>query len=210
MKSAGDFSSWMIEIQGAIRGEHGSNVPCGNCTACCTSSQFIYIEPGETETLAHIPAELLFPAPRMPKGHVLLGYDERGHCPMLVDNKCSIYEYRPKTCRTYDCRIFPAAGVDINEEEKSLIAQHVRRWKFNFPEQSDRIQQQAVQAAATYLDEHKGLLPHDVAPMTSTQLAILAIEIHDVFLQLDEKTSQSMVVIPEPGVVRDEVMRRKG
>ncbi len=84
---AGDFSSWMIEMQGAIRGEHGSDVPCDGCTACCTSSQFIHIGPDETDTLAHIPAELLFPAPGLPPGHVVLGYDERGHCPMLIDER---------------------------------------------------------------------------------------------------------------------------
>ena len=64
--AAGDFSSWMTEMQGAIRGERGSDVPCGGCTACCTSSQFVHIEPDETDTLAHIPAALLFPAPSGP------------------------------------------------------------------------------------------------------------------------------------------------
>jgi hypothetical protein len=81
---AGDFSSWLVEIQAALRAERAAEVPCGGCTACCTSSQFVHVGPDETDTLAHIPAELLFPAPRMPEGHVLLGYDERGHCPMLI------------------------------------------------------------------------------------------------------------------------------
>jgi len=48
---AGDFSTWVVEMQGAIRGEHGSDVPCDGCTACCTSSKFIHIEPDETDTL---------------------------------------------------------------------------------------------------------------------------------------------------------------
>ena len=117
--SAGDFSSWMIEIQGAIRGDHGSDVPCDGCTACCTSSQFIHVGPDESDTLAHIPTDLLFPAPGLPPGHVVLGYDERGHCPMLIDDKCSIYEHRPRTCRTYDCRIFPAAGLDLEDPTRS-------------------------------------------------------------------------------------------
>ena len=97
-------------------------MPCNGCTACCTSSQFVHIGPDETDTLAHIPAELLFPAPLRPRGHVLMGYDERGHCPMLIDNRCSIYEHRPQTCRTYDCRVFPAAGVELEDEDKVLIA----------------------------------------------------------------------------------------
>ncbi|MFI5042361.1 MAG: YkgJ family cysteine cluster protein, partial [Acidimicrobiales bacterium] len=100
--AAGDFSSWVAEIRVALRGERGSEVPCGGCTACCTSSQFVHIAPDETDTLSHIPAELLFRAPLLPPGHVVLGYDERGRCPMLVDARCSIYEHRPRTCRTYD------------------------------------------------------------------------------------------------------------
>src|SRR6476659_6305705 len=79
---AGDFSAWVDEMQGALRGARDADVPCAGCTACCTASQFIHIEPDEADTLAHIPADLLFPAPRMPRGNVLLGYDERGRCPM--------------------------------------------------------------------------------------------------------------------------------
>jgi hypothetical protein len=56
-------------------------VACGGCTACCTSYQFGHIGPEETDTLAHIPADLLFPASRLPRGHMLLGYDERGTAP---------------------------------------------------------------------------------------------------------------------------------
>src|SRR5207253_1500026 len=112
--AAGDFVSWVTGMQGAIAGDHDSDVPCDGCTACCTSSQFVHIEPDETETIARIPPELLFPAPRAPRGHVLLGYDERGHCPMLIDGGCSIYEHRPRTCRTYDCRVFAATGVDVD------------------------------------------------------------------------------------------------
>ena len=54
-------------MQAALRGERSADVPCGDCTRCCTSSQFIHIAPDEVETLAHIPVELLFPAPRLPR-----------------------------------------------------------------------------------------------------------------------------------------------
>ncbi len=52
-------------------------MPSGDCTACCTSSQFVHVEPGEEDTLAHVPKELLSPAPGLPGGHVLMGYDEQ-------------------------------------------------------------------------------------------------------------------------------------
>ena len=206
--SAGDFSSWMIEMQSAIRGERGSDVPCGRCTACCTSSQFIHIGPDETDTLAHVPAELLFPAPRLPSGHVLLGYDQRGHCPMLIDNHCSIYEHRPRTCRTYDCRVFPAAGLEPDSDDKALIAQQVRRWRFGLASPADENQHDAVRAAATFLSEHAELVPGGVAAMTTTQLAVMAIEVHDCFLRHDEQTGQATVIDPHPDVVRITLGRR--
>jgi Fe-S-cluster containining protein len=162
---AGDFSAWLDGMQSALRGEGDSDVPCAGCTACCTSSQFVHIEPDEADTLAHIPPELLFPAPRMPRGHVLLGYDEHGHCPMLIDNRCSIYEHRPRACRTYDCRIFAATGVAV-DDDKPEIARRVRRWRFTYPTDADRTRQIALRAAA-------GASRSD---MTNTQIAVQAIE----------------------------------
>ena len=124
-------------MEAALAGEADAEVPCGDCTACCTSSQFVHIEPDETDTLAQIPAALLFPAPRLPEGHVVLGYDERGHCPMLRDGRCSIYDHRPRTCRTYDCRVFTALGVDP-DDATGAISRQVRRWRFTFATDEDR------------------------------------------------------------------------
>jgi hypothetical protein len=140
------------------------------------SSQFVPIGPDETDTLAHIPAELLFPAPRLPRGHVLLGYDERGQCPMLVDGGCSIYEHRPRTCRAYDCRIFPAAGLDVDHDDpgKALIGRRARRWRFSFPTEADRRRRDAVRAAVASLRVEGG--------SNVTRLAVRAIETHEEFL----------------------------
>jgi uncharacterized protein len=184
---AGAFSAWVSEVLGAIRGGRSSEVPCDGCTACCTSSQFVHIGPEEVDTLSHIPPELLFPAPRLPRGHVLMGYDERGHCPMLVDNRCSIYEHRPTTCRTYDCRVFPAAGLEPGDADKAAIAVRVRRWKFSFPTDADRVRHDAVRAAADYLRSHADVLPGGGA--TDTQLAVLAVEAHSAFLGRTDEPS---------------------
>jgi Fe-S-cluster containining protein len=171
-RAAGDFGAWLTGMQAALRGEQDSDVPCGTCTACCTSSQFVYIEPDETDTLAHIPPESLFPAPRAPRGHVLMGYDERGHCPMLVDGGCSIYPHRPRTCRTYDCRVFAATGVEVDAEDdtKAAIGLRSRRWRFTFPTAADRTAYEATRAAAVSV--RKG----DDAPPSATGLAVRAIE----------------------------------
>jgi uncharacterized protein len=169
---AGDFSAWLRTMAAALRDDAAVTVPCGGCTACCTSSQFVHIAPDETATLAQIPPELLFAAPGRPKGHVLLGYDENGHCPMLVAGRCSIYEQRPRTCRTYDCRIFAATGLDVDAEDdrKAPIARQARRWRFTFPDDDDRRRLAAVGAAV-----------RQVRATSVTQLAVRAVERHEEF-----------------------------
>jgi uncharacterized protein len=179
---AGEFSAWLRRTRSAQTDRGGADVPCGECIACCTSSYFIHIGPGETQTLSRIPKELLFPAPGLPTGHLLLGYDEKGRCPMLVDGKCSIYAHRPQTCRSYDCRVFPAAGIAAGDHDKELINLRIRRWKFSYPTEGDRNEQFAVQAAARFLREHADCFPDGFVPSNPAQLAILAIRVYDVFV----------------------------
>jgi Fe-S-cluster containining protein len=193
---AGDFSDWLFAMRAALWGERTSDVPCDGCTACCRSSQFIHIAPDETETLAHIPSALLFPAPRLPAGHVLLGYDEEGCCPMLIGDQCSIYRYRPRTCRTYDCRVFPAAAVELEDNEKTLVAERARRWRFDFPHEKDGRDHRAVQAAAVFLRRHTDLLPNGAGATDPTQLAVLAVETAELFLASGRSSDQE----PDPPV----------
>jgi hypothetical protein len=170
---AGSFSSWLSDMTRALRGEVAADVPCGTCSACCTSSQFVHIEPDEIDTLAHVPAALRFPAPGLPAGHVVLGYDGRGHCPMLVDGRCSIYDHRPRTCRTYDCRVFTAADV---EPDADGIATRVRQWRFAYPTPDDRAQHDAVRAAAARLRDDSEPRSPDVVPRNATELALRAVD----------------------------------
>ena len=175
---AGEFSAWLISIDAAVRGDGESDVACGSCTACCTASQFVHILPTETATLARIPKALLFPAPRLSKGHVLLGYNERGHCPMLVNNQCSIYEDRPQTCRTYDCRVFAAADVYPDDDEtKALIAEQAKRWRFTYADDSARGEHDVIRATAAALSNsmYTDDWPDDARPRTTTQLAVAAV-----------------------------------
>lgn len=197
---AGDFGPWLAEILGAIRGEHPSEVPCGTCTACCSSSQFIHIGADETDTLAHVPAEMLFAAPGLPDGHVLMGYDENGSCPMLVDELCTVYEHRPRTCRTYDCRVFPATGL-APEESKVLITRRARRWDFTDPGGAAAEQRDAVRASARSLVEMSSD-PGAPVPRSPTQLAALAIELHHEFLTRDPLTGEERAVRQSTEVIR--------
>jgi hypothetical protein len=116
---------------------------------------------------------------------------------MLVGNTCSIYEHRPRTCRTYDCRIFPAAGVEVGDAEKAAIAERAGRWRFDYPTELDRTRQAAVLAAAAYLREHAGRFGDRVLPTNPTQLAVLAVEIHTVFLRQSDETGQAVPVSPD-------------
>jgi Fe-S-cluster containining protein len=141
-RPAGDFSVWLSEMHGALRGHHAADVPCAGCTACCTASQFVHIDPDETDTLAHIPRAVMFPAPQRPPGHMVMGYDEHGHCPMLVDGACSVYEHRPRACRTYDCRIYAATGITPDDPG---VAERVASWRFT--ENDDTHERLAAHAA---------------------------------------------------------------
>ena len=193
---AGEFSAWVAQMTDAMRGARPADVPCGDCTGCCTSSQFVHVEPDDVDALAHIPDELLFPAPHAPEGHRLLGYNERGHCPMLVDGGCSIYEFRPWTCRTYDCRIFAATGVEA-DDDKPVIANRARQWRFRFDSDDGKIRQEAMSAAARYLIENKSELPEELVFYNATQHAVLAFRIHELFLLTDEKTGLPVVAEPK-------------
>jgi Fe-S-cluster containining protein len=179
---AGRFSEWLAGMQRALAGDVASDVPCDGCTACCTSSQFVHIGPDETETLARVPASLRFAAPGLPEGHVVLGYDERGHCPMLANGACSIYDHRPRTCRTYDCRVFPAAGVELDDEAQAAIAERARRWRFDLTTDDDRTLHAAVRAAASHVRDRDG------ATTNATRHAVLAVELHEAFVGSDETT----------------------
>jgi Fe-S-cluster containining protein len=179
---AGEAGAWLAHMRAALRHEADADVPCGDCCACCSTSHFVHVAPDETDTLAHVPSELLFAAPGMPGGHLLMGYDDRGRCPLLDEaGLCTIYDHRPRTCRTYDCRVFAAAGVDPGED-KPLIASRARTWRFDYPTAADRDQHEAVRAAARYLAEDPGARPDGAPEPSATQLAVRAIEIHERFL----------------------------
>ena len=183
---AGRFSSWLRSTRNALMKNKGTNVPCGECTACCTSSYFIHIKPGETKTLAKIPKQLLFPAPGLPAGNVLLGYDENGRCPMFADHACSIYGHRPQTCRTFDCRIFLATGLPVGDD-RPAVSRQTRRWKFDFPTTKDRKQFSALQSAAKFLSECTEDFFTGFVPGNTTQQAVLAIKVYEVFFNHTNK-----------------------
>lgn len=185
---AGDFGSWLAGVERALTGGVGAAVPCDTCTACCTASQFVHIAPDETDALAHIPRELLFPAPLLPRGQMVLGYDEHGRCPMLGEQGCTIYEHRPRTCRTYDCRVFAAAAVEPDDD---LIAARARRWRFTVASADDAVHARAVERAAARLIALDEQLDDAPVPSSPTQVAVLALELHERFVDHDAVSGEA-------------------
>lgn len=186
---AGDFFTWFKQLRKALRGEGGIEVPCGECVGCCSSSYFIHLTP-EDAAVELIPKELLFPAPGLSEGHYIMGYDNKGQCPMLNNSKCSIYENRPKTCRDYDCRVFSAAGIVAGGEETLSINRRVERWQFSYPAESDREEHQAVQAAAAFIRDNANCFPGGRVPDNPSQLAILAIKSYQLFLSTNNASGR--------------------
>jgi Fe-S-cluster containining protein len=200
---AGNFSEWLRGAEASLQTANGQvDVPCGTCTACCRSRMFIHIQPKETQTIRRIPRALLFPAPGSPKGHMLMGYNDDGHCPMLVENKCSIYEHRPQTCRTYDCRVFAATDISVDEREQPDIAQRVKAWVFNYESQQSRKEHRIVKEAAAFLHKNKDLFPRGTLPANPAQLAALAIRIYGLFSEMTSRMNNGASPMPDAAIAQ--------
>ena len=95
---AGEFGEWLERFCDALRGSAGTDVPCGDCTGCCTSGYSLQLRPGDRAALQHIPAGWLIRADGFARGELTLPALPDGCCPMLQAGRCSIYAARPQTC----------------------------------------------------------------------------------------------------------------
>jgi Fe-S-cluster containining protein len=84
------------------------DVPCGSCTMCCEKLT-PHLTPEEVASGLY-PLSLIQPtleqvAENPEVGPIVSLYRKReGGCGMFIGGKCSIYEYRPLSCRQFDCR----------------------------------------------------------------------------------------------------------
>lgn len=176
---AGDFSAWLRDTGAALAEKRPAQVPCGACNACCRTSHYIHVRPEERRALRKLPRAYLYPAPAMPPGVFVLGYDAAGRCPLLVEERCTIYADRPIACRTFDCRIYAAAGIAADRPD---IHEQARRWAFTYPSAQDLEEQEAVRAAVRFIGEHPESLPSAAAHRQPLRVAVLAIAVHERFL----------------------------
>lgn len=168
IRDAGDFGEWLDGFRVAVTAGRAVDVPCGACTACCRSGQLIPVQQDEADALAHIRPEDLAPMPGE-VGTFVLTHDDGGRCSQLAAEGCTVYEHRPRACRNYDCRIFPAAGV---LPDAPLIAEAAAGWRFSHASSLDRQRQSSVRTAAVVLGFPGGL----TSPVSPTQLAMAAID----------------------------------
>ncbi len=175
---AGDFSTWLRAMRLSLSGQGDMDVACGDCRGCCVSFLYVKVRDHEKAAIARIGEHNLEPGP---PGSRLMGFRDVGHCVMLREGNCSIYAHRPETCRTYDCRVFTAAGLEAGEN-KPVINRRVAQWRFAFAAEQDRAEQRAVAAAASYLRQHPVRFPGGHVPSRPSEIAVLAIKIYPVFL----------------------------
>ena len=155
-----------------LRDDVPADVPCGACNACCRTFHQLHIRPGEKRARKRLPKEY-FSAPRDCRPATCCwAMIEDGACPVLVEGRCTIYEDRPLVCRTYDCRLYAATGV---EPDRAEIAEKVRRWSFSYPAAEDRERQEAVLAAVRFIRETPACLPGAAARRQPIRLATLAV-----------------------------------
>jgi len=178
---AGPFSQWLRAMRAALAGSASMDVACGDCRGCCTSSYFIKVRAHEKAALELIGADNLRPTPGATDGSMLMGFDEQGHCFMFAGRVCSIYSHRPETCRTYDCRVFTAAGMNAGPD-KDEINERIANWRFEYPSARDLDEHRAVTAAANYIRQHVIRFAGGRVPSRPAEVAVLAVKAYAVFL----------------------------
>ena len=181
---AGAFARWLEQYLSAqAQAEPAGDVPCGDCNACCKASYFIAIAEEERETIERIPRVHLTVSTRSHERQWALEQSCGGSCPMLVDEACSIYEHRPRTCRRFDCRVFAAAAIAPGSGPRAAVNQQVWRWRFDYPSPADALRQTALLDAAAFLQRRADLIDPELAPADTSELAKAAVFVHELFLQ---------------------------
>ena len=179
---AGEFGHWVRQMSASLRGDTGSDVPCGDCVGCCSSSWPIALRARDAAVTARIPAQWLLEPEDAPPGLRYLGFRPDGTCPMLESGRCSVYADRPQTCRDFDCRIFAAAGIASAGDNKPLINARIVQWRFSYATASEKTLHEAMRQVATFLVEPETRRIAPRLPTSPIALAGLAFKAHRVFL----------------------------
>lgn len=91
-------------LKGARKPFIGQSVPCGTCTQCCRGVEVQLVTGADDPTLYLLDPEATIPT---------LARQADGSCVYLRENLCTIYQYRPFVCRTFDCRAHLITDVRV-------------------------------------------------------------------------------------------------
>ena len=177
--AAGEFGQWLQQMRAALRGETGSDVPCGDCRGCCVSGYPIVLRDTDAAIARQLSPQFLAEA----GGLQYMTARDDGTCPMLRAGNCSVYAQRPQTCRDYDCRIFAAAGVLPGSAQRQVINERVAAWRFEYAGETERLAHAAVQAAAAFIRRVAGTPVAPQFPRTPTGAAVLALKCWPEFVK---------------------------
>src|SRR5262249_55734209 len=114
----------------------------------------------------------------------------------------SIYECRPQTCRDYDCRVFAATGVPVDQQTQAEIADRVNAWVFRYESEESRKEHRMVKEAAAFLQKNRDLFPQGSLPTYPVQLAALAVRIYRLFSDMTAPVRNGAHVLPDADIAR--------
>lgn len=115
---------WREMLNNNMKDPHtltGMTVPCGTCTACCSTDMPVGLTKEEAQRLPH---ELMphFIGTEIENGEPMryVLAHTNGHCSQYdPENKvCTIYATRPKSCRDFDCRATWLSGMRVHSDAK--------------------------------------------------------------------------------------------
>ena len=208
--SAGPTEGWTPSAPGACRGGWSGwsrPWPAGRDRTCrataarpaARASQFIHIGPDETATLARMPAALLFPAPGLPRRSRAHGL--RRARPLPDAGRRSVLDLRGSA----RAPVAPTTAVCSRRRGWSPTGWARSRSSIAFGAGGSTRRRPKRFTATTPCGRRRGTwrttprCSRQGPPVSATQLAVLAVELHELFLGGE----------PDPGSVRVEIARRR-
>lgn len=183
---AGEFGAWLLAMTLTLQG-HGDNaVPCGDCTGCCSAAWPVALREEDRDLLPLVPAAYLLTVDNAPPGVRYMGYRSDGTCPMLVEQRCTVYARRPQTCRDFDCRLFAAAGMPSAGAGKAMIDRRIRAWRFRYATPAAKAHHEAIMRTAQFITAQRGTAAGQLFPSSPIAIAGIAFKAHTVFLDPNE------------------------
>ncbi|MEA3290809.1 MAG: YkgJ family cysteine cluster protein [Pseudomonadota bacterium] len=137
-RPAGSVTSWLRHYRKAMRDGTGTNVPCGDCTACCRSNEYIVLQADEVAQFDNVVTN--------PDGEPSIETLPDGRCPYLDNEGCSVYATRPRNCRDFDCRAMLFCRA--LPTDRPLIAEALNQWAPGYKTAEDHITGLALRMAA--------------------------------------------------------------